>query len=156
MRCRIPTTSKTPCAVSLAVAAALIAPAAFAQNSILDEITVTAQKREQTLEEVPLAVNAISGEQVSEYIQGGGDIRSLAARVPGLNIETSNGRTQPRIYLRGFGNPDFDVNAQQPVAYVFDEIALNNPTLRSLPLFDLARIEVLKGPQGSLFGRNTN
>ena len=151
MRCKIPTNT-----VAFAVATALTAPAALAQNSILDEITVTAQKREQTLEDVPLAVSAISGDQVNEYIQGGGDIRSLAARVPGLNIETSNGRTQPRIYLRGFGNPDFDVNAQQPVAYVYDEIALNNPTLRSLPLFDLARIEVLKGPQGSLFGRNTN
>ncbi len=151
MRCKGPTST-----IALAVAAALTAPAALAQNSILDEITVTAQKREQTLEDVPLAVSAISGDQVNEYIQGGGDIRSLAARVPGLNIETSNGRTQPRIYLRGFGNPDFDVNAQQPVAYIFDEVALNNPTLRSLPLFDLARVEVLKGPQGSLFGRNTN
>lgn len=156
MRCKITTLGTSSSAIALAVAAALAAPAALAQNSILDEITVTAQKREQTLEDVPLAVSAISGDQVNEYIQGGGDIRSLAARVPGLNIETSNGRTQPRIYLRGFGNPDFDVNAQQPVAYLFDEVALNNPTLRSLPLFDLARVEVLKGPQGSLFGRNTN
>lgn len=145
----------TKCVV-LAVAAALIAPAALAQDSILEEITVTAQKREQTLADVPLAVNAISGNSVNDYLQGGGDIRNLAARVPGLNIETSNGRTQPRIYLRGLGNIDFDVNAQQPVAYVYDGIALNNPTLRSLPLFDLERVEVLKGPQGSLFGRNTN
>ena len=65
------------------------------------------------------------------------DIRALAARVPGLNIETSNGRTQPRFYLRGLGNIDFDVNANQPVAMVFDDIYLENNTLRSLPLFDL-------------------
>jgi iron complex outermembrane receptor protein len=142
--------------VAFAVATALLAPAASAQDSILDEITVTAQKREQTLEDVPLAVSAISGEAVNDYLGGAQDIRALAARVPGLNIETSNGRTQPRFYLRGFGNIDFDVNANQPVAMILDEISLENNVLRSLPLFDIERIEVLKGPQGSLFGRNTN
>lgn len=76
--------------------------------------------------------------------------------MPGLNIETSNGRTQPRFYLRGLGNIDFDVNANQPVAMVFDDIFLENNTLRSIPLFDIERVEVLKGPQGTLFGRNTN
>ncbi len=123
---------------------------------ILEEITVTAQKREQTLEEVPAAVSAISGEAVNDYLGAAEDIRALAARVPGLNIETSNGRTQPRFYLRGLGNIDFDVNANQPVAMIFDEISLENNTVRSLPLYDIQRIEVLKGPQGSLFGRNTN
>lgn len=142
--------------VAFAVAAALSAPAAFAQGSILDEITVTAQKREQSLSDVPLAVSAITGDAVNDYINGAQDIRALAARVPGLNIETSNGRTQPRFYLRGLGNIDFDVNANQPVAMIYDEISLENNVLRSLPLFDIERVEVLKGPQGSLFGRNTN
>lgn len=142
--------------VALAVAAALAAPAALAQTSILDEITVTAQKREQTLSDVPLAVSTLSGDAVNDYINGAQDIRALAARVPGLNIETSNGRTQPRFYLRGLGNIDFDVNANQPVAMIYDEIALESPVLRSLPIFDIERIEVLKGPQGSLFGRNSN
>jgi len=142
--------------VALAIAAALSAPAALAQNSILDEITVTAQKREQSLSDVPLAVSAITGDAVNDYLNGAQDIRALAARVPGLNIETSNGRTQPRFYLRGLGNIDFDVNANQPVAMIFDEISLENNVLRSLPLFDIERVEVLKGPQGSLFGRNTN
>ena len=122
----------------------------------LEEVVVTAQKREQTLEEVPAAVSVISGDRVHDYLNGAQDIRALAARVPGLNIETSNGRTQPRFYLRGLGNIDFDVNANQPVAMIFDEISLENNTLRSLPLFDIERVEVLKGPQGSLFGRNTN
>jgi iron complex outermembrane receptor protein len=126
------------------------------QPGMLEEIIVTAQKREQTLMEVPVAVSAITGESVNEYTSGAQDIRALAARVPGLNIETSNGRTQPRFYLRGMGNIDFDVNANQPVALIFDEISLENNTVRSLPLFDIERIEVLKGPQGSLFGRNTN
>ncbi|MGK2924323.1 MAG: TonB-dependent receptor [Lysobacterales bacterium] len=132
------------------------APSAFAQELILEEILVTAQKREQSLSEVPVAVSAITGDTVRDYLGGAQDIRALAARVPGLNIETSNGRTQPRFYLRGLGNIDFDVNANQPVAMIFDEISLENNTLRSLPLFDIERVEVLKGPQGSLFGRNTN
>jgi len=123
---------------------------------MLEEIIVTAQKREQTMADVPVAVSAISGASVNDYLSGAQDIRALAGRVPGLNIETSNGRTQPRFYLRGMGNIDFDVNANQPVAMVFDDISLENNTVRSLPLFDIERIEVLKGPQGSLFGRNTN
>jgi iron complex outermembrane receptor protein len=134
----------------------------FAQDSenylgnVLEEVLVTAQKREQTLEDVPLSVSLISGENVDEFLSGSQDIRALAARVPGLNIETSNGRTQPRFYMRGLGNIDFDVNAAQPVAFVFDDIAMENPVLRSMPLFDIGRIEVLKGPQGTLFGKNTN
>jgi iron complex outermembrane receptor protein len=142
--------------IAFTVASAALAPVVYAQDLMLEEILVTAQKREQTLEDVPAAVSAISGESVRDYLGGAQDIRALAARVPGLNIETSNGRTQPRFYLRGLGNIDFDVNANQPVAMILDEISLENNTLRSIPLFDVERIEVLKGPQGSLFGRNTN
>ena len=142
--------------LALTAVGMLVQPPLQAQDLALEEIIVTAQKREQALTDVPAAVSAISGELVNEYLGGAQDIRALAARVPGLNIETSNGRTQPRFYLRGLGNIDFDVNANQPVAMIFDEIALENNTLRSLPLFDVERIEVLKGPQGSLFGRNTN
>jgi iron complex outermembrane receptor protein len=126
------------------------------QPGMLEEIIVTAQKREQTMADVPISVSVITSESINEYLGGAQDIRALAARVPGLNIETSNGRTQPRFYLRGMGNVDFDVNANNPVAMIFDEISLENNTLRSVPLFDIERIEVLKGPQGSLFGRNTN
>lgn len=141
---------------ALALTGTLFQPILQAQELALEEIIVTAQKREQALTDVPAAVSAISGELANEYLGGAQDIRALAARVPGLNIETSNGRTQPRFYLRGLGNIDFDVNANQPVAMIYDEIALESNTLRSLPLFDVERIEVLKGPQGSLFGRNTN
>ena len=142
--------------LTLGLTGLLAAPAAMAQPEaqeelFLEEIIVTAQKREQSLSDVPAAVSAITGDLVRNYIGGAQDIRALAARVPGLNIETSNGRTQPRFYLRGLGNIDFDVNANQPVAMIFDEISLENNTLRSLPLFDIQRIEVLKGPQGSLF-----
>lgn len=129
---------------------------ASSRGVVLDEIIITAQKREQTLEDVPASVSAISGEVVRDYLGSAENIRALASRVPSLNIESSNGRVAPRFYVRGLGNIDFDVNANQPVGMVFDEISLENNVLRSLPLFDIQRVEVLKGPQGSLFGRNTN
>ena len=146
-------------AVFLAAALTMGAGGAYAQaeaDLALEEVIVTAQKREQRLEDVPSAVSTISGDTVSQYLGSAENIRALAGRVPGLQVESSNGRTQPRFYLRGMGNIDFDNNASQPVSMVFDEIALENNVLRSLPLFDIERVEVLKGPQGSLFGRNTN
>jgi iron complex outermembrane receptor protein len=146
---------------SAAYLAISFAGPSFAQDSdsgqvVLDEIIITAQKREQSLQDVPAAVSAISGETVRDYLGSAENVRALANRVPSLNIESSNGRTQPRLYIRGMGNIDFDNNASQPVGMVFDEIFLENNVLRSLPLFDIERVEVLKGPQGSLFGRNTN
>jgi iron complex outermembrane receptor protein len=127
-----------------------------AQGIVLDEVIVTAQKREQSLEDVPASVSAVSGETVRDLLGAAENIRALTNRVPSLNVESSNGRTQPRFYLRGLGNIDFDNNAAQPVGMVFDDIFLESNVLRSLPLFDIERVEVLKGPQGSLFGRNTN
>ncbi|NIL95225.1 MAG: TonB-dependent receptor [Woeseiaceae bacterium] len=144
-------------AVGVVVAlAGLYAGPATAQGIVLDEVIVTAQKREQTLEDVPASVSAISGETVRDLLGAAENIRALTNRVPSLNVESSNGRTQPRFYLRGLGNIDFDNNAAQPVGMVFDDIFLESNVLRSLPLFDIQRVEVLKGPQGSLFGRNTN
>ncbi|MDH3373072.1 MAG: TonB-dependent receptor, partial [Gammaproteobacteria bacterium] len=129
---------------------------ASAQDIVLEEIIVTAQKREQSLEDVPASVTAITGDTVRDYLGSAENVRALANRVPSLNIESSNGRTQPRFYIRGLGNIDFDNNAAQPVGMVFDEVFLEGNVLRSIPLFDIQRVEVLAGPQGSLFGRNTN
>ena len=133
-----------------------ISPAHAQIEGVLEEIIVTAQKREQSLADVPASVSTISGDSINDYLGSAENIRALAGRVPSLNIESSNGRTQPRFYIRGLGNIDFDNNANQPVSMVFDDIALENNVLRSLPLYDIERVEVLKGPQGSLFGRNTN
>lgn len=138
---------------------ALVCAQFFATNThaqvALEEIVVTAQKREQSLQDVPSAVSAIPAESVRDFLSAGENIRALAGRVPSLQIESSNGRQSPRFYIRGLGNYDFDVNATQPVSLIFDEVALENSVLKSLPLFDIARVEVLKGPQGTLFGRST-
>ncbi|MBL8305591.1 MAG: TonB-dependent receptor, partial [Rubrivivax sp.] len=79
----------------------------------------------------------------------------LAGRVPSLNIESSFGRAFPRFYIRGIGNTDFDLNASQPVSLVYDDVVQENPILKGFPIFDMERIEVLNGPQGTLFGRNS-
>lgn len=126
---------------------------ALAQTS--DEVVVTAQKREQSLQDVPLSVEVLQDEKLDVLSSGGEDILFLNARVPSLYAETSFGRAFPRFYIRGLGNTDFDLNANQPVSLVYDGVVLENPILKGFPVFDLDRVEVLRGPQGTLFGRNT-
>ncbi len=119
------------------------------------EITVTAQKREENIQDVPVSVSTLQGEDLAIITTGGTDVRALSARVPSLIMESSFGRAFPRFYIRGLGNTDFDLNASQPVSMVVDEVVLENPVVKGMPLFDLDRVEVLRGPQGTLFGRNT-
>jgi len=119
------------------------------------DVVVTAQRRQERLKDVPVSVAAISGDRLDTIQSGGNDIRALAGRVPSLNIESSFGRAFPRFYIRGLGNTDFDLNASQPVSLVYDDVVLENPILKGFPIFDLQRLEVLRGPQGTLFGRNT-
>lgn len=122
---------------------------------ILEGVTVTAQKKEENVQEVPVAVTVLTGEKLNILASGGLDVRFLSSRLPSLQIESSFGRTFPRFYIRGFGNTDFDLNASQPVSLVYDGIVQENPILKGFPVFDLDRIENLLGPQGTLFGRNT-
>ena len=130
-------------------------PAHAQIEGVLEEIIVTAQRREERLEDVPISVSTMTGERLTSIFEGGEDVRALAGRIPGLNAESSNGRVAPRFYLRGLGNTDFDLAASQPVSIIMDEVVMENVILKSFPLFDLERVEVLRGPQGTLFGRNT-
>lgn len=148
-------------AIAVATTSLFIAPAAFAQDetaqnsAALGEIVVTAQRREENLQDVPLSVTAVSGDQLGAITAGGVDIRGISGRVPSLLVESSFGRTFPRFYIRGLGNTDFDFNASQPVSLIYDDVVLENPILKGFPIFDMERVEVLRGPQGTLFGRNT-
>lgn len=130
------------------------AGAAYGQAT-LEELVVTAQRRVQSAQDVPVSVSAVEGERLAAMFEGGEDIRALATRVPSLYAESSNGRLAPRFYIRGLGNSDFDLAASQPVSIIVDEVVLENVILKSFPLFDIERVEVLRGPQGTLFGRNT-
>lgn len=130
-------------------------PPADERLKILEEITVTAQKREENIQEVPLSITTLNADQLLPLASGGADVKFLSGRVPSLLLESSFGRAFPRFYIRGLGNTDFDLNASQPVSMVVDEIVLENPIVKGMPLFDVQRVEVLRGPQGTLFGRNT-
>jgi len=121
----------------------------------LEEVTVTAQKREENVQEVPLSVTTLDADELVLLSAGAADVKALSARVPSLLLESSFGRAFPRFYIRGLGNTDFDLNASQPVSMIVDEVVLENPVVKGKPLFDLERVEVLRGPQGTLFGRNT-
>jgi iron complex outermembrane receptor protein len=154
--------------IVLCLAAATLSPPALAQEEpteetasdrplpvMVEEIVVTAQRREENIQDVPVAVTALGGEDLEILTTGAPDVRLLSGRVPSLVMESSFGRAFPRFYIRGLGNPDFDLNASQPVSMMVDEVVLENPIVKGMPLFDLDRVEVLRGPQGTLFGRNT-
>ena len=137
---------------------AVVAGTASAQESPpgqLDEVTVTAERRAENIRDVPSSVSTVSGEDLDVLSTGGQDVRLLAGRVPSLNVESSFGRAFPRFYIRGYGNGDFRLNASQPVSLIYDDVVQENPILKGFPIFDLDQIEVLRGPQGTLFGRNT-
>ncbi len=121
----------------------------------LETITITAQRRSQSIQEVPISVATLSGEKFDSIFSSGDDITALAIKVPGLYAESSNGRAAPRFYIRGLGNTDFDLAASQPVSIVMDDVVMENVILKSFPLFDVQQVEVIRGPQGTLFGRNT-
>ncbi|MBH9552034.1 TonB-dependent receptor [Inhella gelatinilytica] len=150
-----------PTVLTLALAAVL---PAFAQQASTDEkkdktqletVVITAERRVENIRDVPNAVAKISGEKLDVLASGGQDVRFLSGRVPSLNIESSYGRAFPRFYIRGYGNTDFRLNASQPVSLVYDDVIQENPILKGFPVFDVSNVEVIAGPQGTLFGRNT-
>ncbi len=155
-----PTPGQFALALSFALAAwpaaqAQTEGAAPAERNKLETVVITAERRVENIKDVPNAVSAISGEKLDVLASGGQDVRFLSGRVPSLNIESSFGRAFPRFYLRGYGNTDFRLNASQPVSLIYDDVVQENPILKGFPAFDLRAVEVVAGPQGTLFGRNT-
>src|SRR4051812_38574167 len=149
-------------ASALAVYAALIYPAAAhaADATVADaaaadpgEIVVTATKRSANAQDVPVSITVIGGATIAEqHIKDG---VGLARQTPNLIAESAMGAAMPRFRLRGIGTDDFTPTTASPVGIYEDEVYISAASGLSEPLYDLDRVEVLRGPQGSLWGKNT-
>ena len=118
------------------------------------EIVVTARRRSELLLNVPVAVTAYSGEQLNR--QGAIDITDVADTTPNVNLEVSRGtNTTLTAFIRGVGQQDPVAGFEQGVGIYLDDVYLNRPQGAVLDIYDVERIEVLRGPQGTLYGRNT-
>ncbi len=146
------------CALPFAFsAAAQTAPAAAQQTAerdavTLDRIIVTAQSREQELQDVPIALQVVNDQLLSDIAAE--DLGDIDSFVPGLVVD-SNQPTQPSFQLRGIQTDDFGIGTDPAVGVYVDGVYAGRGGGVLLPFTDVERIEVLKGPQGTLFGRNT-
>lgn len=118
------------------------------------DIVVTAQRREQSLLRVPLAISAVSGQGLTT--KGIVNSAQLATAVPNLQVNSAYGNTQPNFSLRGVSVAnEYNSNQASPIGVYMDDVYLASRTAHGMGLYDLDRVEVLRGPQGTLFGRNT-
>ncbi len=134
-----------------AMAAQGPAPAASRADPSLDEIIVTAQKREQNIQDVPISMTVLGGQQIAKFHDS--DLHSLQNSIPNLYIERLN--FADTIYLRGFGTGPANFAFDSTVSMYVDGIYSGRPQQFTSPFFDIERVEVLRGPQGALFGKNT-
>ena len=118
----------------------------------LEEMVVTAQKTEQTLQEVPVSVTAIDG----GFIQASGsaDLADVSLYVPNVRVDADD-LGSPQVFIRGFGTNAFNPSFESSVGFVQDEINFGRPGYFTEAMFDVDSVEVLRGPQGTLYGRNT-
>ncbi len=139
--------------IAIAIAIVMAMPGLTLAEETLQEIVVTAQKRTQNLQDVPVAVDAFSGAALAEA--GVVQPVDLANVTPNLTTKNAVGNTSPIFALRGIGLNDFATNGTQPVGVYVDEVYLVNNAELSFQTMDMQRVEVVKGPQGTLYGRNT-
>ena len=130
------------------------APQAAAPQDTVEEIVITTQKRAQNLQDVPISVTAITGQEISDL--GISKSVDIAAQTPGLKIGFPAGETNnPAIFLRGVGLNDYNANSNGSVGWYMDDIYISQVTAQTFQLYDLERVEIARGPQGTLYGRNT-
>ncbi|PQM29109.1 hypothetical protein CVO77_12040 [Sphingopyxis lindanitolerans] len=140
-------------AVQAAAQDGVTAPAETASDNQIGEIIVTAQKRGENVQKVPIAITALSGDTLAQ--DGVVTTLDLTQAVPGLQINNLFQSSNPTIFLRGVGVNDFNPASSGAVGVTVDDVFLNSGVGQLFAVFDIDRVEVLKGPQGTLYGRNT-
>ena len=140
--------------LSTAVLAACLAHAgnSYAQKQ-LEEVVVTAQKRDQSENDVGMTINTFTGDQIRDF--GVTTAEDIAQFTPGLTVNETAATGVPLYTIRGVGFQDYSTGSSSTVGLYFDEIAMPYTVMTRGLVFDQARVEVLKGPQGDLFGANT-
>lgn len=140
-------------ALTVPVSALAASPAAGAKpdETALDELVVTAQRREESSQKVPISMTVLGADVVSQHFRTSNDIAQM---VPNVQLDTVAGFGIPRTGIRGIAQGDFNANATTSNMIYLDDMAMDTPISQGVPLWDLGRVEVLRGPQGTLFGRN--
>ena len=147
MKQSLPTLSK----LALAVSALAVAAPAISQ-SVLEEIVVVAQKREQNLQDVPIAISAFTGEQMDAL--GVSESFDIATFAPGVHISGNIAGQNTQFSIRGVTQNDFNDIIEAPNAVYLDDGYIAVAQAQTFAVFDVDRVEILKGPQGTLFVRN--
>ena len=124
----------------------------IANAAVLEEVVVTAQKREQNVQDVGIAISAFTGDQMRTL--GYSNAQQITALAPGVSTVQPNGEANYGLAIRGAANSDFVANQESPVSLYVDEVYISQMSGAGFALFDLERVEILRGPQGTLFGRN--
>jgi iron complex outermembrane recepter protein len=138
----------------LCVAALIVAAPRQASAQALEEVVVTAQKRAQNLQDVGVSVSAISGDELQTL--GVQSTQDLSHVVPGLQFNSASGGDYgAQLTIRGIATTDFSPNQESPNSLYMDDVYFSAPNAQTGIMFDVDRIEVLRGPQGTLFGRNS-
>ncbi len=140
-------------AMVIAALSTCVLGARSAQAEELAEVVVTAQKRSENVQNVPIAITTFSGGELAAI-----QIRTaedLIGMVPNLSVQSTLGDTTPIYSIRGITAWDYSITQNGPIAVYYDEVYRGNFAIQGVNYFDLERIEVLRGPQGTLYGRNT-
>lgn len=131
---------------------ALAPPPAEDEPAQLEELVVTAQKVKQPLRKVPISVSAIGGDFIADT--GSADLADVSLYVPNVRVDADD-LGSPQVFIRGFGTNAFNPSFEASVAFVQDDLFFGRPGYFTEAMFDIDRVEVLRGPQGTLFGKNS-